>query len=353
MVEVELKHIHTVTAKGKTYHYAWRGGPRLRGEPGSIEFLKSYNEAIEQRRIPDASKFSAVITLYRASPDYLALAESTRRNWAPWLDRIADHFGGLPIAAFDRPDRIKPSIRRWRGEFASKPRTADYGMQVLSRVLSYAVDPLAKIGANPCEGIKKLYKNDRSSIIWTDEDLAAILAVTSPEVGYGIRLAALTGLRAGDLFRLTWNHVQGNAIVMSTGKSLHKRQAFIPIYDELRQLLDEVPKRAVTILTNSRKQPWTKDGFGTMFAAGKHDAGLDERDLHFHDLRGTAATKFYMAGLSIRVIAEIMAWDEDTVEAIIRRYVSRTAATEAVIRHLDEAKARTATVKPAVKPSEN
>lgn len=29
-------------------------------------------------------------------------------------------------------------------------------------------------------------------------------------------------------------------------------------------------------------------------------------NLHFHDLRGTAATRFYTAGLSIRVIAEIM-----------------------------------------------
>lgn len=353
MVEVDLKHIHKVTAKGKVYYYAWRGGPRLSGEPGSIAFLRSYNEALEQRRIPDATKFRALVTLYRASPDYLSLAASTKKNWAPWLDRIATHFGELPIAVFDRPDRIKPSIRKWRGQYADKPRTADYGMQVLSRVLSYAVDPLAKIGANPCDGIKKLYKNDRSSIIWSDEDLATILAVTSKEVGYGIRLAALTGLRAGDLFRVTWNHVQGNAIVMSTGKSLHKRQAFIPIYDELRELLDEIPKRAVTILTNSRKRPWTKDGFGTMFAEGKQNAGFADRDLHFHDLRGTAATKFYMAGLSIRVIAEIMAWDEGTVDAIIRRYVSRTAATEAVIRQLAEAKAGTDAVKLTVKPSEN
>jgi integrase len=59
----------------------------------------------------------------------------------------------------------------------------------------------------------------------------------------------------------------------------------------------------------------------------KISAGMSERDLHFHDLRGTAATKFYVAGLSIRVIAEILAWCEDQVERIIRRYVARGAAT--------------------------
>ena len=68
---------------------------------------------------------------------------------------------------------------------------------------------------------------------------------------------------------------------------------------------------------------------------------MSERDLHFHDLRGTAATKFYVAGLSIRVIAEILAWSEDQVDRIIRRYVARGAATKAAIQQLNEARQRT------------
>jgi integrase len=68
---------------------------------------------------------------------------------------------------------------------------------------------------------------------------------------------------------------------------------------------------------------------------------MDDRDLHFHDLRGTAATRFYIAGLSIRVIAEIMGWEEDYVERIIRRYVGRSAATKAIIYQLNQAERRT------------
>jgi integrase len=68
---------------------------------------------------------------------------------------------------------------------------------------------------------------------------------------------------------------------------------------------------------------------------------MADRDLHFHDLRGTAATHFYIAGLSIRVIAEILAWSEAQVEKIIRRYVARHAATRAAIAQLNEARART------------
>jgi integrase len=103
------------------------------------------------------------------------------------------------------------------------------------------------------------------------------------------------------------------------------------------EVLARIPKRSPIILTNIRRQPWKPNGFGTAFNRAKIAAGMDQRDLHFHDLRGTAATRFYNAGLSEPVIAEIMAWDEEHVSRIIRRYVGRSAATKAVIRQLNQA----------------
>jgi integrase len=151
-----------------------------------------------------------------------------------------------------------------------------------------------------------------------------------------VDLAAHTGLRESDLVRLAWSHVGEDAIVFATGKSRGRREAIIPLYDDLRAVLARIPKRSPTILTNTRARPWTISGFATAYQRTK----LKDRDLHFHDLRGTAATKFYVAGLSIRVIAEILAWSEDQVERIIRRYVARTAATKAAIQQLNEAKRR-------------
>ena len=341
MVRVELRGIHKLTVKGRIYCYAWRGGPRLRGEPGTPEFLASYNEAVESRRTPDTGKFKSLVTLYKASNDYKKLADSTRKAWSPWLDRIADYFGELRIAQFDRPQTIRPVIRRWRNQWADKPRTADYGMQVLSRVLSYAVDPLGSIAGNPCEGIKQLYSGDRSEIIWTDSDIALLKKSCPPDIAHAVDLASHTGLRLSDLLRLSWSHVGEDAIRFSTGKSRGRREAIIPLYDDLRELLARIPKRSTTILTSSKRRPWTPDGFGSSFNTAKKEAGISDRDLHFHDLRGTAATRFYIAGLAIRVIAEILAWSEDQVERIIRRYVARGAATKDVIRQLNEARRRT------------
>ncbi len=340
MVKVDLKGIHTVHAGRHTYRYAWRGGPRLRGEPGSPEFHQSYNEAIESRRTPDTGRFRGVVTAYKASKGYDKLAPSTKKNWSTWLDRITDAFGDTSIRLFDRPDKIRPVIRRWRAKWEDKPRTADYGMQVLSTVLSFAVDPLGKIAGNPCDGIKRLYDVDRSEIIWTDADIAEFkaCAACSPELALAVDLAAYTGLRLGDLIRLAWSHIGEDAIVLRTGKSKRRREALIPLYDDLRAVLDRIPKRATTVLTSARQQPWTQSGLSSAVQRVKGAAKWEERDLHFHDLRGTAATKFYIAGIPVRVIAEVMAWEEETVEKIIRRYVGRQAATRALIEKLNAAK---------------
>lgn len=334
MVRIDLKGVAKVRAKGRTYYYAWRGGPRLSGEPGSPEFIASYTDAIEQRRTPDKSRFRFIVADYKGSGDYRKLADSTRAQWGTWLDRIAEYFGELRIAQFDRPEKIRPVIRRWRNKWADTPRTADYAMQVLSRVVAHAVE-LGGIAGNPCEGIKHLYNNDRSEIIWTDADIAHIKKTCSTEIANAIDLASHTGLRLGDLIRVSWSHVGNDAIMLTTSKSKHRREAIIPLYGALRDVLARIPKRATTILTSSKRRPWTADGFGSSFNKAKIDAKMSERDLHFNDLRGTAATKFYIAGFSMREIAETLAWEEQSVEKIIRRYVGRSAAIKARIKKLE------------------
>lgn len=76
-----------------------------------------------------------------------------------------------------------------------------YGTQVISRVLSYAIEG-GRLGPNPCEGIKALYRNDRSNDIWAKSGLAALKAVASDAVRQGVSLAAHAGLLAEDLRRL-------------------------------------------------------------------------------------------------------------------------------------------------------
>lgn len=159
----------------------------------------------------------------QGQPGDSELADSTKRLWGPWLDKIRDHFGALSIRQFDRP-QLPADIRRWRDQWRATPRTADYAEQVLSRVLSYAVAE----GALEGNGIPNLYAGDRSDLIWEEADLEKLCHHASPEVGYAARLAVLTGLRRDDLFRLSWPHVGEHAIEIKTAKGRGRRIAIAP-----------------------------------------------------------------------------------------------------------------------------
>jgi len=341
MVTIKLKGVNPVrdSRTGEMRYYAWRGkgAPRLRGEPGSAEFMTSYNEAMTNRRPEDAGTIRGLITQYKASEDYKGLADSTRRQKIRWLDAIIAYFGKLPISAFDQ-HRIKPILRRWRDMYRDTPRTADYGVQVLSALLSFAVNE-GKLRANPCIGLKQLYESDRADIVWSDSDLTRMTEAAPDWLARMILLAVSTGLRRGDLLKLCWSHIGTDEIEIRTGKSRERIKALIPLHDELRDVLATIPKRGPNVLTyDDSKRPVTKDGFTSAWRRTWANAGMGDVDLHFNDLRGTAITHLYLASLTNREIAEIVGWTEDSVDKIIRRYVGRTAAVRDRIERINKIK---------------
>lgn len=124
------------------------------------------------------------------------------------------------------------------------------------------------------------------------------------------------------------------SIEIATGKSGGRRTTIIPLYSELRAYLATLKKRALTVLVNTEGQPW-KTGFGSSWGHAMRPLKQAGCDLHFHDLRGTAATRFYLGGLSIRQIAEAMAWSEGDVEPLINRYVKRDEVLLEMIARMD------------------
>src|SRR3954454_15769855 len=85
-MRVRLKGINRATmrlADGSTavYYYAWKGGSRLRGKPGSPEFVASYNEAIKQKAASPRGALLSVLQDYQLSQDFLGLADRTRADY--------------------------------------------------------------------------------------------------------------------------------------------------------------------------------------------------------------------------------------------------------------------------------
>lgn len=353
MPSVRLKGLNRATkrlssGKVETYWYAWRGGPRLVGRPGSPEFLASCQKALQGRTTPQEGTLRALVGLYKASPEWKTNADSTRRQWSRWLDEISEEKGKLAIGSFDLAALNDPDVaadfQSWRDQWADRPRSADYAVQVLSALLGWAVRR-RKLKINAALGIGDLYVNNRADQIWTDDELAlTAMAAESPEVGYVIHLACLTGLRREDLAALTWDHIGDVAIVMPTHKSGGKEIATVPILAETRQLLDEMSARQVgrhgahrkTVLANTRGDAWTPSGLSHAVLDARRPCGIVKR---LHDARGTFGTRLRRAGLKASEIADVLGWAEDRVERLLAMYVDRDAIVKAIAERIRRSEA--------------
>ena len=312
---------------------AWRGGPRLVGELGSPEFIASYNEAVRRKVTPPAGTVF-MLQRYQGSPDYLDLADSTRRDYGSKIVMIERKFGTFRLAALSDP-RTRGIFLEWRDEIAaSGRRNADYTVAVFARVLSWALDR-GLVTHNPLEKAGRLYRGSRADKIWSVEDEVAFLRRAPAHLHLPLVLALWTGQRQGDLLRLPWSGYDGTHIRLRQRKG--GLRVTIPVGAPLRTLLDAAAKakKGPIILVNSDDKPWTSDGFRSSWRKACAKAGIV--GVRFHDLRGTAVTRLAIAGCTEAEIATITGHSLRDVRSILdANYLHRDQAlAENAIRKLE------------------
>jgi integrase len=307
----------------RTYWYAWKGGPPLRGEPGTPEFIASYNEAAASKMVPLQGMLLSVLQAYQASGEFNGLAVRTRRDYVDKISKIIEPaFGDFPLAALtDR--RIRGIFLAWRDKLAMKSRRqADYAWQILARILSWGHDR-GLVPVNPCTRGGRLYRGSRVDQIWTADDEAAFLKSAPAYFHLPLLLALWTGQRQGDLLRLPWSAYDGTHIRLKQSKT--GARVVLPVGAPLKAALDAATKHGPLILTNSLRRPWTSHGFQASWRIAARKAGIV--GITFHDLRGTAVTRLAIAGCTGAEIATITGHSLRDVHSILdAHYLSRDPA---------------------------
>lgn len=333
MVTVRLKGVHKVRAKlasgqRATYYYAWRGGPRLKGEPGDAEFIASYQAALDSRFAAPPGTMAALLADYKRSGEFKALADKTRKEYLGYLDMIGERFGAASLDAMG-DKRMRRQIKAWRDGMASTPRKADLAVAVLRRVLSYGVDQ-ADLVANVASGLKRLHSADRANLIWEPGEIEAFCRHASKPLQRAMHLARLTGLRRSDLVRLPWSAFKGDHFDYMASKS--RKRVIIPAANETAALLASMPRRGPIILTGGKGRPWTPDGLSTVEKRAREKAGIAK---HWHDLKGNFVTHLCKRGFSDEEIADIVGWRTEDVAYIRRIYADRDGVLMAAISRLN------------------
>ena len=303
------------------HFYVWRGGPRFwtgkERHPTDPEFFIAFANMAERPR-PSEYMTPKMVDDFPSSAE-MPKAERTRKDYRTWALRFAAEFADAPADMFEERES-RGVVNDWRAKWRHSPKQYDYAGTVATRILNWAVEQ-GKLREHHCERFKKVYRADRADIVWTPADREAIEARAPMWVRRILVAACETGLRPGDLIRLSWSHIEatpkGRRIKVRTNK--RKRTATIPVTPTMGELLDATPKARMLILVSANGRPLTEHRASEGLRQWRDQAGLSV-DLRLQDARGAAATRLLNAGLTLGEIASFMGWSVRHAAAVIEHY---------------------------------
>ncbi|MBI5696689.1 MAG: site-specific integrase [Nitrospirae bacterium] len=279
-------------------------------------------EGIIPERNIKAAMFSALIQ------DYLVWAERqkayvSKRNR---VNQLLVEFGDIPLSSFStklveqyqtkRLNESKKSRKKKKDENSQpekpkakiKPSTINHEIAILKHMFSKAVEwnMVSEEAAKNVKRVKLIPENNRRLRYLSSEECAALVNSCAPHLRPIVVTALNTGMRRGEIFRLTWDRVdlRHGFILLDTTKNGERRE--IPINGTLRVQLEELAFNNVEghrhVFHDKQGRPY--QDIKRSFHSACKAAGIT--DFHFHDLRHTFASHLVMAGVDITTVKELL-----------------------------------------------
>lgn len=282
----------------------------------------------------------ALIRSYKKSRFFLKLAKKTQKDYVNCLEVIREWAGDAPLQVISAKmvQNFYDDLRA-----TGKTRKADYVIQVLRRLFSYAEnESLIPKGANPAARPGLEYRAAKQKI-WPAAAITHFVKTADRmglhQIGTAVMLNEWIGQRRGDLLALRSANIKDGMIDTITQNKTGAQVAGldITIIPELKARIDAQLAMNVNKGENARLiqqtgsgLPFADDWFAKCFAAVRDEAARDMPDmaaLKFQTLRHTAVTRLAEAGCTPQEIASITGHAIKNCEDIIDRYNTRTAKT--------------------------
>ncbi len=376
-------------------HYYWQPHPRLfalgfRPEripldpdahrDGAALRVAAYARALELNAAADAARehtaltaarptpvphtLGALSTHYRRSEAWRGLAPATRRGYGQCLAKLEAWGGDESLRAID-----EAAVQDLKDAFRRTPAYANAIVRVLRLLLEHGRRNSflhANVAMRP-----GLHLSEPSGLIWPREAVRAFAAAADamgrPSVGTAVVLNEWLGQREGDVLRLPRHAWRAGSLIVRQSKTGARVSLPVSLVPHLAERLEaelartrSTPATAI-ILSEETRRPYTADNFRHVFSAVRARAaktsphfdidyllpGRDAQEAHafrvrmreltFMHLRHTAVTRLAEAGCDTPLIASVTGHSQETVAAIMNRYMVRTAelARVAFQRRLD------------------
>ena len=217
----------------------------------------------------------------------------------------------LPAFGSKALDRIAPEdVRRWFDTYSqTSPGGANRTLGILQQIMNFAI-ACGHIENNPTRGLRK---NRRTSInrFLSREEIDRLHRVLDEHAERGggprkhvdiIRLLLLTGCRKGEIVRLRWSEVHGNALMLGDSKTGPRK---VPLNSHARRILERQPRADSPFVFPSPLDPSRPrcDDF-QFWHRIRREAGIE--DVRLHDLRHTHASHAVMNGVPVPVVSRML-----------------------------------------------
>ncbi len=233
------------------------------------------------------------------------------------LGRLASECGWQSIK-----DITADSFVRWRSVWKKSPKTLNEYIATIKGVLNWMVAK-GRLASNPLSSVKPgevRGREVRPRRAYTDEELPQLLNVAG-KYRLPCLMAALTGLRHGELKRLRWGDLNLSAekpsVLVRASISKNHKQACLPLHPALLAELSIF--RPVDAAAGDLVFPGIlprSDDFKALL--GKADiTKMDSqgRVVDFHSLRHTFCTNLHRAGVPQREAMELMRHNDPRLTA--------------------------------------
>lgn len=301
---------------GKWVVTTWDGNTRHRETALTLTAAKNLkarrkNEVFEGRFFPERvgrrkrPRVSTIIDAYMP----LSAEKLTHRDdlifAKEWKTALGDRYA----------DEVKPAdLEAWRTKRAEQtgnsPARLNRYTAFLKRVYNVAIRDGRLTCANPVSRMTKLKENNARTRYLSEDEERTLLAALTPRWVRFCCLLVLTGFRMQELLSLRWDCVDLVGGVITIPRSKHGEKRHLPLSDDVRELLLQEPSRGQSAwVFPAARNPethmpyWT---FRNVWVKALENAGLEDKDLHAHDLRHTFGSRLVMAGVDLRTVQELM-----------------------------------------------
>jgi len=291
-----------------------QGESRLSEKREKVQAEKEQRQEEKERQEKDALSlenffkdiYYPVIQLEKKQKTY----STEEQLFRLWINPIIGQKSLKDISTFDL-ERLKKTML----DAGKSPRTLEYCLTTIGQIFRYAERTGHHVGEIPTTRIKKTkFDNKRIRFLSLDEahHLLDLLSEMSQQVHDMALMSLHCGLRAGEIFSLTWGAVDLDHDLVNLMDTKSGRTRTLSMTADVRRALSKIGPckngELVFPSNNGKKIVIMSQTFPRAVKAAGFNEGITDRRqrVTFHTLRHTFASWLIMEGVSLYQVKDLL-----------------------------------------------